>query len=285
MSPNAGVICPWVTPKIFPRLDDPAPRVKEFFEHYAKFFDAFDQVVLNFCTGNGDHILNYAGPAGMDESFDWARYNAYNGDAKSRMDHNLNWLHRCRDGGEVSYNPYMAGPTFLVSDEVFTYRKLQGIYTAFREEAARRGLNFKLLEYLEPGPEFCQSIWKTQRHPEGARGSADAGGTDITGVIDVTSTLHTDAHAYAAFPQGIPEGTNTGLFCAAQTDAFTRDFQLDGVFLGNQFGLIGFWHPDNAPPATAQRREGITNFFKTLRQKMGTRLVYWMDTYLSLIHI
>jgi hypothetical protein len=160
-----------------------------------------------------------------------------------------------------------------------TYRKLAGIYAAFREEAKRRGINFKLLEYLEPGPEMCQCVWKTQRHPEGSQGSADAGGTVVQGVIDVCSTLSADRERYAAFPEGVAKGMITGDFVAAQTDAFTRDFGLDGVFLGNQFGLTGFWHPRNAPPATAERREGIARFFSKLRQAMGQRRVYWMDTY------
>src|SRR5262249_25752416 len=150
-----------------------------------------------------------------------------------------------------------AGPGFILSEQVMTYRVLARIYDAFREEGARRGLNFKLLEYLEPGPEFCRCEWKTKRHPEGAGGSADAGGTITQGVIDVCSTLHADPMPYAAHPGGIPAGTNTGDFCIAQTDAFTRDFGLDGVFLGNQFGLSGFWHPDNAPPIDPARREGI----------------------------
>jgi len=66
---------------------------------------------------------------------------------------------------------------------------------------------------------------------------------------------------------------------AAQAAAFVRDFELEGIFLGNQFGLLGFWHPDHAPEPTAQRRAGITRFFRALRTRFGERLVYWMDSY------
>jgi hypothetical protein len=55
--------------------------------------------------------------------------------------------------------------------------------------------------------------------------------------------------------------------------------ELDGVFLGNQFGLIGFWDPKNAPELSPARRDGIARFFHGLRQAMGERLVYWMDSY------
>jgi hypothetical protein len=279
MSRSSSIVCPWVTPKIFLRLDDPRPRIVAFFDHYAEFFKPFDEVILNFCAGNGDHILSYAGKDRWDESFDWARYNCYNASPEARASHNLNWLRRTREGGEVSDNPTNAGPSFILSEEILTYRKLRGIYDAFREEAAARKVPFKLLEYLEPGPEFCDCQWKTVRHPEGAAGSASAGGTILQGVIDVCSALHADSFPYAAYPSGIPEGTNTGDFCVAQTDAFTRDMQLDGVFLGNQFGLLGLWHPDNAPPADPIRRAAIRHFFHQLRRKMGERLIYWMDTY------
>ncbi len=279
MSPHPQIVCPWVNPKVFPDFAEPLPRVRSFFDHYADWFRQADTVVLNFCTGNGDHILNYRGRDGWDDAFDWARYSCYCGGDAQRQDHNANWVNRVREGGERSHNPYYAGPSFILSDQVMTYRGLDRIYTCFREEAARRRLNFKLLEYLEPGPEMCRCEWKTVRHPEGAVGSADAGGTTCQGVIDVCSRLEADPRPYAGFPRGIAAGTNTGDFVAAQAAAFVRDFGLDGVFLGNQFGLTGFWHPNNAPPPTPERRAGIRRFFHELRRTMGRRLIYWMDTY------
>ena len=279
MNANTQIVCPWVTPKVFPDFNDPLPRVQSFFDHYAEWFRHAGLIVLNFCTGNGDHILNYRGRDAWDEPFDWARYSVYCGDDAARANHNGDWLRRVREGGERSYNPYLAGPSFILSEQVMTTRVLDRIYHCFREEAARRKINFKLLEYLEPGPEFCRCEWKTKRHPEGAGGSADAGGTPVQGVIDVCSTLNADAERYAAFPSGIPAGTNTGDFVSAQTAAFVSDLGLDGVFLGNSFGLTGTWNPDNAPTPTPARREGIRQFFHGLRRAMGDHLIYWMDTY------
>jgi hypothetical protein len=269
-----------LTPKVFPNFDDPSPRVREFFDHYRPLFRLADRVVIAFAAGNGDHILNYPGREGWSATFDWARYNCFvpGGDA-ARMRHNYDWLIRAREGGEHSYNPFMAGPMFIVSEQVMNYEVLKRIYDAFRIEAQVRGIDLQILEYLEPGPEFCACEWKTVRHPEGAQGNADAGGHVVQGVIDVTSHLKADAQPYAAYPKGIPGGTNTGEFVINQIDAYTRDFELDGVFLGNQFGLIGFWHPDNAPPATPARRDGIKRFFHDLRRKLGQRTIYWMDTY------
>lgn len=269
----------WVTPKIFPDLAAPTARVAEFFDHYATWFAESSKVVIAFCAGNGDHILDYRGAAHWDDSFDWARYNCYAGPEADVHGHNLDWLRRTREGGEVSGNPYSAGPMFILSEQRLDYTLLDGIYRAFREEGARRGIDLAVLEYLEPGPEFCGSEWKTERHPEAAAESASAGGHDIPGVIDVCTNLTADDRSYAAYPEGFPEGTPTTEFIARQTAAFVEDLGLDGVLLGNQFGLLGFWHPDEAPEPTPERRAGISNFFTRFRAELGDHLVYWMDSY------
>lgn len=272
-------VYPWLTPKIFRDPAEPDKRVAEFFDHYAEWFSRADEVVLNFASGNGDHILNYRGPEHRDDTFDWARYNCYAGAETSAQDHNLNWLTRVREGGERSANPYMAGPMFVVNEATLSYRDLAGIYQSLRRAAESRGIRLKLLEYLEPGPEFCRSEWKTVRHPEAASGTADAGGNIATGLIDVCSQLRRDDRRYAAFPDGIPESTPTADFIAAQTAAFVQDFGLDGVFLGNQFGLLGLWDPANAPRPTPERRQGISYFFSRMRQSLGDRLIYWQDSF------
>jgi hypothetical protein len=272
-------VYPWLTPKVFPNPSEPVKRVAEFFDHYADWFAYVDEVVVTFATGNGDHILNYRGRRHWDDTFDWARYNCFGGPENNAHDHNLGWLTRVREGGERSDNPYMAGPMVIVSEAEMCYRDLAQIYTALRGEAASRGIRLKVVEYLEPGPEFCRSEWKTVRHPEAARGSADAGGNIATGLIDVCSTLNEDNRAYAAYPDGLAEGTPTAEFIAGQTAAFLRDFELDGVFLGNQFGLLGLWDPRNAPPATAERRAGVTRFFGQMRESLGEKLIYWQDSF------
>lgn len=281
MTPVSGPqqIVLWLTPKIFRDLRDPGPRVREFFDHYADCFHGGGKVVVNFCTGNGDHVLSWAGPGSESDSFEWARFNSYGGTDADPHSHNLDWLTRVREGGERSYNPYCAGPMVIMSEQVMDYDTLRGIYAAFRAEAAARDLDLALLEYLEPGPEFCPSLWKDKLHPEAAPGSADAGGNIARGVIDVCAPLHGDDRRYAAFPTGIPADTETGEFVARQTAAYVEDFGIDGIFLGNQFGLLGFWHPDNAPEPTPERRAGISRFFRRLREEMGDRLIYWMDTY------
>ena len=280
MSKPVQVFIPWITPKIFPDFSNPTPRVAEFFDHYSGYIDLAETLVVNFAAGNGDQVLCYGGMDHWDEGFDWARYNWYQVGQKQAlvMKHNLDWLTRVRDGGLRSSNPYSGGPNLIMSEQKLNYRLLAGIYQAFRDEAKRRGINLRLLEYVEPGPEFCQSVWKDHRHPECYNGVNNPTSRPHE-IIDVTGVLNADRFAYAAFPAGIPAGMNTGAFVAAQSAAYVRDFGLDGILLGNQFGLKGFWHPDNAPEPTPERREGVREFFKGLRRAMGEKLIFWMDTY------
>lgn len=279
MSIEKRIVCFWLTPKIFDDLTQPADTVRKFFDHHREWLETFPAVVVNFCTGSGDHILNYSGDGATDETFDWGRYSCYVGDYTERRQYNQDWLHRVRDGAENSFNPYMTGPSLILNDEPMSYRKLEGIYAAFRSEAHRRGLDFKLLEYLDPGPEFCYADWKT-RHAEASAAPIDFPGAVVhQGPIDVLNTLHADDRRYALCPSGIAEGMNVGDFVIGQVDRFTHDMGLDGVYLGNQFALPGFWEPDKAPTPTPQRRAGIAAFFKKFRESMGNRLVYWMDTY------
>ena len=278
-------LCLWVTPKIFDDINDPRPGVEAFLDHYVDWFIDRD-ITIVFCTGNGDHILNYRGTDHLDDTFDWARYNAYAWDPSSgetfyaaARRHNQNWLCRVREEGERSHNPYSAGPMTIMSDQRMDYRILAGIYQAFTFEAKRRNLHVRLLEYLEPGPEFCRSEWKTRRHPEATRARADSGGHYIPGLIDVTANLHTDTRSYAGWPHGVPPETPAGDFVAVQSGAYVKAFGIDGILLGNQFGLLGLWDPSAAPELTNQRREGIRRFFLAMRDALGESQLYWMDTY------
>jgi len=54
------IFCPWVTPKVFVDFADPRPGVRSFSDHYADWIHQADVTVVNFCAGNGAHLLNRA---------------------------------------------------------------------------------------------------------------------------------------------------------------------------------------------------------------------------------
>ena len=265
----------WITPKIFDDLCRPAAAVGAFFDHYRDWIDGRSVTIL-FAAGNGDHVLNYAGRGGRLDRFDWARYNAYApGPEPDRMrrGHNLEWLQRVREGGERSLDPYASGPMMILSEQVMDYEVLAGIYATISAEAESRSIGIRLLEYLEPGTGRCAGEWRSRRHPEATPRTGDSAS------IDVTLPLRGDDLRYAAFPDGVPDGLAAGDFVAAQTAAFCADFGLDGVLLGDRFGLAGPRHPGDAPEPSDERRSGIERFFTLMRARMESRLVYWMDTY------
>lgn len=271
----------WVTPKIFADLTDPRPGVAAFFDHYADWFARVDEVVVTFCAGNGDHVLAYPGEGHETTRFDWGRYNSYVGTAVSTRDHNGHWLRVAREDRVIAGNPYHAGPAFVLSEQPMDYATLGGIYRAFRDEARRRDVELVLLEYLEPGSEFCACVWKTERHPEAASGWVDAGGNIAPGLLDVAAVLDADAETYASYPGGIPAGEPVERFAARQIAAFVADFGLDGITLGNQFGLIGIWHPEHAVESTPERRGAVTRFFTRLRALLDADAgrIYWQDSF------
>lgn len=271
---------PWITPKIFPDFAPQTVRtvVRGFFDHYSEWFGAVEEVVVFFCTGNVDHIFNYAGVGASSPAFDWARYNSYVGAPGRVQEHNRDWLARVREGGERSGNPYLAGPSVVIRDSTLTHESLSFIYQSFREEARSRGITLFLTEYLEPGAEFCYSEWKSVRHPEASRTLQNAGG-DTARLLDVCASLHADSYRYAAFPQGVPDGLPLSTFIGRQTAAYMADFHLDGILLGNQFGLAGLWGPQFAVEPTRARRAGISKFFRDLRTALGSARIYWQDSF------
>ena len=263
------VFNPWLTPKIFGDFTEIEQTVQCFYDHYADYIRGSEKTVINFCTGNGDHILNYAG---MDDTteFDWARYNRYVCDEGVTVrDHNLGWLKDCYEPQVHDAEYYPKGPSFLTSDKRMNNALLLSVYRAFYKIAKERGINVQILEYLEPGPEFCDSVWKRERHPECLSNM----------VIDVCAKLKGDEHRYSAYPDGIAEGTPVSEFIARQCRNFVHDFGIDGICLGNQFGLLGFWDPNAAPPLTQEREEAIGKFFRTMRSELDGKLLYWMDSY------
>ena len=177
------VFNPWLTPKIFDKLTEPQKAVEDFFEIYKDYIEVADEVVINFCTGNGDHILNYKGKSFYENTFDWGRYNRYPCDeGMTAKSHTLGWLKNHYEPKVEDLEYYPKGPSFMTHDEPMDYNKLQKIYQTFYSAAKERRINFKILEYLEPGPEFCNSVWKNDLHPEVAPKRT----------IDICKKLHSD---------------------------------------------------------------------------------------------
>lgn len=116
----------------------------------------------------------------------------------------------------------------------FTYRDLKNIiFTLKRIGKECTGMNVEVVETFDPGPEFAKSDFKYKRHPEISVGSIMGKGQ----WVHCSSKLKSDSRRYAAFPDGIPEGTPFGTFLGKQFAALARDVGFDRIWLSNGFGF------------------------------------------------
>ncbi len=121
------------------------------------------------------------------------------------------------------------------------------------------GKPIQVIATFDNGPEFCISHFKYRDHHEICGGVT----ASVHGAVICNSVLHADHKKYAAFPDGIPEGTTLGHFMGAQFREYAREFGFDGLWLSNgmgfgksPWGIVGFlfdkheFHPERADEAT-----------------------------------
>jgi hypothetical protein len=251
-----------ITPKVIADFDNPRPSLERFVDYYRPLLDSAGTWVWIWATGNADHVLAYPGPAGHGRNVSWARYSNYQAEfAKSGKQ------------GWCSLDNFCAGPFWVIREDALSYAQIREAIAILRDVCAERGCrDVRVLEYFDPGPEFCESEFKYDRHPEVLTG--------WTRAIDVRARLQADRHTYARYPQGIPEGLPVRDFCAAQAAAYCDGMGFDGVYLGNQFGTREWWDPKKANGYSDAEAGEILAFFRVLKEALGPkRLSYWMDTY------
>lgn len=125
-----------------------------------------------------------------------------------------------------------------------TYADLRFIVAAFKRIGADRfGLRMEVGATFDAGPEFAYSDFKYKLHPE--INHAELGGKEVALKADYTvvctwSKLHEDRTAYAAYPEGIPEGTPFGEYLGRQCASFLPQLGFDYIWFSNGFGFSYF---------------------------------------------
>lgn len=170
-------------------------------------------------TAEGSEILEYRGR--MEDSIEWAKWIGIANEAPAHSwDPDRQTIHSRRF-------PYSENAPAL------TYARLKSIVTALKtlgEEITGKPVTVGTI--FDPGPEFAESAFKYQKHPELNKGN-------IMGArqwIHCAATLHADDRAYAGFPDGIPEGTSLGTYLGRQSQHFLSDLGFDYLWLSNGFG-------------------------------------------------
>ncbi|MGG1550553.1 hypothetical protein [Paenibacillus ferrarius] len=179
-------------------------------------------------VSDGSEILTWNGQ--QEDEFEWARYIGF---ANEEM------FSHVKDKSD----PHIA--RLYVDQPVrFTYGDLSRVVETFKRIAAEKfHIRLEVGIPFDAGPEFAYSDFKYKDHPEINR--AELGGSFVSLKADYTvvcswSKLKGDGAAYAAYPEGIPEGTQFGEFLGRQCASFLPALGFDYIWFSNGFALSYF---------------------------------------------
>lgn len=187
-----------------------------------------DSCSMLLWIADGSEILTWDGD--MQSEIEWARYIGFANEA---------CFGHIKDGSD----PKIAIP-FKDNTVRITYSDLQRIVHSFKRVAADRfGIRMEVGATFDAGPEFAYSDFKYKLHPEINR--AEIGGQQVALKADYTvvcswSKLKADNVRYAAYPDGIPEGTPFGQFLGRQCASFLPTLGFDYIWFSNGFALSYF---------------------------------------------
>jgi hypothetical protein len=179
-------------------------------------------------VADGSEILTWDG--NMETEMEWGKYIGFANEEK--FGHHPN-----------STDPRIA-KVYRDDASRITYGDLKYIVEAFKRIAkVKFGIAMEVGATFDAGPEFAYSDFKYKHHPEINR--AELGGSEILRksdylVICTWSKLHEDNVAYAAYPDGIPEGTPFGEFLGRQCASFLPELGFDYIWFSNGFGFSYF---------------------------------------------
>ncbi|MDR3709433.1 MAG: hypothetical protein P4L33_14120 [Capsulimonadaceae bacterium] len=184
---------------------------------WAPLIDQAQSVSVLFWTADGSEILEYDGR--LTREIEWAKWigiaNTPPHDSGKRT------LHDVRV-------PYRDNPPAI------TYERLRAIVQTVKSTiASLTGKPVTLGTIFDPGPEFSESQFKYVRHKEIAGGATMGEGRWVS----CAAVLKGDHTPYAAYPDGIPDGTSLATFLGAQSRRFIADMGFDYLWLSNGFGF------------------------------------------------
>lgn len=193
----------------------------QIFEQWRPLLKNRKTVSVMLWVGDGSEILDYAGKA--EDTFEWARFV---GTA------NLPYL---GDNEPLETSLHEKKQDYIPNAPAMTYGTLKFIISCLKEEGKKAFTDAKIRvgETFDIGPEFAISDFKYSRHTEICSGSR----LDRHGFVDATAVLNADDRYYAAYPDGIPQGTPFGTFLGKQSKHFLGDMGFDFLWLSNGLGF------------------------------------------------
>ena len=252
--------------KPFKQTDDTYIQQKcaQIFEQWRPLLKDRECISIMLWVGDGSELLDYAG--NLDETFEWARF------LGMANNPTLNENEPLETSIHIKKQDYMPNPPTM------TYGILKKIISSLKEEGLKHFPNAKIRvgETLDIGPEFAISDFKYNRHTEICIGSTVGDDKQVHKLIDATKMLHADNRCYAAYPEGIPEGTLFGTFLGKQSQVFLKDMGFDYLWLSNGLGFssdpwrtIGkiFDGEKYYPEKIVEIKQKVFNFWKSFRNE------------------
>ena len=211
--------------------------------------------------GDGDEVFNWRGE--MDDEINYNRSVGFN---------NLNYpaYPPSRHYRTHPAIPYMDTPPTL------TYRALQAIIVELRATARKMlGRKIAVGTVVDAGPEFVQSPFKFERHPEIIEGGPNSRMPKTMAFLNCYAQMKADTYPYAEFPFGLPEGTPFGEFLGRQLRSMCKAVGIDYCWFSNGFGITHYawsyvgevfdgetWEEKASPEIIAR----FDSFWKTFRK-------------------
>ena len=193
---------------------------QDAFRQWQPLLQHADTISVMLWTADGSEILDYSGD--LKQELEWAKYIG-----------NPNAPHPVNSGPR-SLTLHDRAYTYTEDPPRFTYGDLKYIVQTIKEEGSKfTGKPIRVGATFDPGPEFAVSSFKYERHPEVCM--ANTMGTKS--FVVCYATLNADRYHYAAYPEGIPQGTLFGTFLGRQSTAFLGDLGFDYLWLSNGFGF------------------------------------------------
>lgn len=230
-STDAGRVCFEISLKPFGRNKSKSGYeevARHLFEQWKPLLKYADACSVLFWTSDGSEILDYSGD--LDDTFEWCKYIGIG-----------NWNRETTLEQRTKNNALHSYPIHYIENPPdMSYRDLKDIISVIKQIGKEiTGFDITVGETFDPGPEFAWSEFKFNRHPEISKGHIM--GTNRW--VHCASKLHADKRKYAAYPDGIPEGTHLGEFLGRQFMAMKRDVGFDYIWLSNGFGFsLASWN-------------------------------------------
>ncbi len=247
--------------KPFKKTDEAFIRAvcAKIFEQWRPLLKNRKTISVMLWVGDGSELLDYAG--NLDDTFEWGRFI---GTAN---------LPPLEDGEPLEISLHSKRQDYIPNAPIMTYRILKTIVSCLKSESKKAfpQATIRVGETFDIGPEFAISEFKYNRHTEISSGEK----LDKFGFIDATAELHADSKHYAAYPDGIPEGTPFGTFLGKQSSVFLPDMGFDYLWLSNGLGFSSnpwkktgkiFDGEKYHPEKLAATKEKVFSFWKLFRE-------------------